>query len=232
LTAPRSRAGRPVGRAGAGKRTGSKAGEEDKASTDEYDRTREEIVRAAAEIFSRDGFRAGTTKDIAAKVGLSQPSLYYYVGSKDALLSELALRLDHDMQETLVRARQVSSDPTEQFKAWVRELTRAVANDKDLFAVYWAESRWLPKKVATQVTADEQALIRDVERLVAKVQAQGALKLGPPAIVTQAIIGMVIWLYRWYRRSSQIEVDELADLFLRLIGLDDPVPARSPSRRR
>jgi len=71
-----------------------------KVNSDEFERTREAIVRAAADVFRRDGFRAGTTKDIAAMVGLSQPSLYYYVGSKETLLAELALRLD---QQCLLR---------------------------------------------------------------------------------------------------------------------------------
>jgi len=109
---------------------------ESKGASDEYVQTREAIVRAAAEVFSRDGFRAGTTKDIAAKVGLSQPSLYYCVGAKEALLSELALRLDHDMAATL-------DQPRERLEASIRELTAAVMNDTTLFAVYWAEARFL-----------------------------------------------------------------------------------------
>lgn len=186
----------------------------------EFDRTREAIVRAAAEVFRRDGFRAGTTKDIAAKVGLSQPSLYHYVGSKETLLSELATRLDHDMAATLERTVAHAADPKEQLKAFIRELTRAVINDTTLFAVYWAEARWLPETVAVQVGTDEKRFIHEIEALVERVQAQGHLPAGPPHVVVEGILGMVLWMYRWYRPPTSPEADEIADIFLRMLHLD------------
>jgi AcrR family transcriptional regulator len=189
-------------------------------ASDEFERTREAIVRAAAEIFSQQGFRAGTTKDIAAKVGLSQPSLYYYVGSKETLLSELATRLDRDMAATLERTVRYAAEPKEQLKAFIRELTKAVINDTTLFSVYWAEARWLPKQVAAQVSADEKRFIRQVEDLVERVQAEGALPEGPPHIIVEGMLGMVLWMYRWYRKSTPQNADEIADVFLRMLGLE------------
>ena len=192
-----------------------------KANSDEFERTREAIVRAAAEVFCRDGFRAGTTKDIAAKVGLSQPSLYYYVGSKETLLSELALRLDHDMAATWDRTVQYADDPVEQLKALIRELSKAVIADTTLFAVYWAESRWLPEEVAAKVSSDEKGMTRDIQKLVERVQAQGALPEGPSHIVAEGILGMMLWMYRWHKGGSHTpKPDVVADLFLRMLGLE------------
>ena len=194
---------------------------EPRPNSDEFERTREAIVRAAADVFRAQGFRAGTTKDIAAKVGLSQPSLYYYVGSKETLLSELATRLDRDMAATLERTLEHAADPKEQLKAFVRELTKAVINDTTLFAVYWAESRSLPKPVAAQVSADEKRFIRDVEALVERVQARGALPTGPPHVVVEGILGMMLWMYRWYREGNAPDADEIAEIFLRMLHLAD-----------
>jgi AcrR family transcriptional regulator len=193
----------------------------EKSTSEEFARTREAIVRAAADVFSRDGFRAGTTKDIAARVGLSQPSLYYYVGSKETLLSELAIKLDHDMAATLERAQQISSEPREQLKAFIHELTRAVMNDTKLFAVYWAEARWLPETVAAQVGADERRFVRQVVDLIERVQADGGLPKGPPQVVAESILGMVLWMYRWYRGSSGLKADDIASVFMRMLALED-----------
>lgn len=192
-----------------------------KVNSDDFERTREAILRAAAEIFSRDGFRAGTTKDIAAKVGLSQPSLYYYVGSKDTLLAELAMRLDHDMAATWERTVRYAGNPVEQLKALIRELTKAIIADTTLFSVYWAEARWLPEEVAAKVSGDEKGMIRDIEKLVARVQAEGALPAGPPQIVTEGILGMMLWMYRWHKGGSHApKPDLVADVFLRMLGLE------------
>ena len=197
------------------------AGAGAKPNSDEFESTREAIVRAAADVFRAQGFRAGTTKDIAAKVGLSQPSLYYYVGSKEALLAELARRLDRDMAATWDRTVQYESDPTEQLRALIRELTKAVIADTTLFSVYWAESRWLPSQVASEVSGDEKRMIHQIEELVARVQAKGDLPEGSPQVVTEGILGMMLWMYRWHRGGSHSpKPDEVAEIFLRMLHLD------------
>ena len=51
--------------------------------------TRDRILGAAARVFSRHGYAAGTTNRIAAEAGLSIGSLYQYFPNKDAILVAL-----------------------------------------------------------------------------------------------------------------------------------------------
>jgi AcrR family transcriptional regulator len=50
---------------------------------------REEILDAAAELFTSRGYAATSTRMIAEAVGIRQASLYYHVASKEELLEEL-----------------------------------------------------------------------------------------------------------------------------------------------
>jgi AcrR family transcriptional regulator len=50
---------------------------------------REEILDAAAELFTSRGYAATSTRTIADAVGIRQASLYYHFTSKEALLEEL-----------------------------------------------------------------------------------------------------------------------------------------------
>jgi AcrR family transcriptional regulator len=54
--------------------------------------TRDEILDAACHIVLRDGFYAFTLAAVADELGLTNPALYYYFDSKEALLFELLLR--------------------------------------------------------------------------------------------------------------------------------------------
>jgi AcrR family transcriptional regulator len=69
----------------------------------EYAKTksrRQDIVEAAIEVFSASGFRKGSLRDVADRVGLSQPGLLHHFPSKEHLLQAvLAWRDD----ETRVR---------------------------------------------------------------------------------------------------------------------------------
>ena len=61
-------------------------------------RTRQAIVAAADELFSRDGFQATTMEDIAAAAEVSVGTLYNYFGTKNALLlAQLATHVEQMM---------------------------------------------------------------------------------------------------------------------------------------
>lgn len=50
---------------------------------------REDVLAAAAELFTGAGFAATTTREIAQRAGLKQASLYYHFPTKEAILTEL-----------------------------------------------------------------------------------------------------------------------------------------------
>lgn len=50
---------------------------------------REEILDAAAQLFSEQGYSATSTRAIAMAVGIKQASLYYHFANKEQILSEL-----------------------------------------------------------------------------------------------------------------------------------------------
>lgn len=49
------------------------------------DDTRERIIHAAQEIFARDGFAGAKMQEIASRVGIRRPSLFYHFKNKEAL---------------------------------------------------------------------------------------------------------------------------------------------------
>ena len=51
--------------------------------------TREEILEAAAQIFSQKGYHAASMQDIASLVNLQKASLYHHVSSKQEILLAL-----------------------------------------------------------------------------------------------------------------------------------------------
>lgn len=65
--------------------------------------TRARILEASAKLFVERGFEATSVRDIAAAIGISNPSLYHHFSSKGALLEQLLAeplaRLQQAMQE-------------------------------------------------------------------------------------------------------------------------------------
>lgn len=64
---------------------------------------REEILAAALKLFSEYGVHAVTTRQIAAAVGISQPSLYAFFPNKQALEGEVCVRVFDELTSRLTR---------------------------------------------------------------------------------------------------------------------------------
>lgn len=189
--------------------------------SDEHDAKRRAILEGAAEVFSRRGFTAGTTKEIAAEVGLSQPAIYHYVGSKADLLREIALHVDYDMMAALEAGLARSKDPLEQLRGVIYEFTAAVVRDRRVFAVFWQELHALEPETRAKVAKDERDFVARVGRVIAALQKQDRFPAGPPAVLAQAVLSMPSWMYHWYRPGGPLSAAAIADLYCRLLGLDD-----------
>jgi AcrR family transcriptional regulator len=74
--------------------------------------TVEAILEAAAQVFERHGYAAGTTNRIADRAGVSIGSLYQYFPNKDAIVVELMRRHLDELEEVAWPAlRRLAAEP-------------------------------------------------------------------------------------------------------------------------
>lgn len=185
-----------------------------------FQQKRRDILAGAARVFDRRGFSAGTTKEIAGEVGLSQPAIYHYVGSKDDLLGEIAQQVARDMLAALEAGLSQGDEPYGQFRAVIREFTAAVLKNQVEFSVFWKELNSFPATVRASIDEGERYFIAELARLVGELQKAGHLPPTlPQSVITEAVSGMVCWTYRWYRPGLTLDAEALAEMFLTLIGL-------------
>jgi AcrR family transcriptional regulator len=65
------------------------------------DQTRERVLAAALDLFSERSFEGATTRDIAARAGVTQPLLNYHFQSKDALWRAAVDTLFEELNDAL-----------------------------------------------------------------------------------------------------------------------------------
>lgn len=182
---------------------------------------RGEIVDAAAEVFYERGFSAGTTRDVSNLLGLTQPAIYHYVGSKHDLLSAIASRIDAEIRGCLARGLDHGHTPREKLVGVIEEVTAAVITNQHAVAVYYKEQNHLPAELRRQVVEHEREFVRATAELVEQLQEEAILPVGEsPTLLAQAILGMASWLYHWYRPYGPVDATGIAQSFIRLLKLD------------
>jgi AcrR family transcriptional regulator len=81
---------------------------------------REQILRAAAQLFAERGSRSVGVDDVGAAVGVTGPAIYRHFASKDAMLAEMLLRISERLLAGgLERVASAGADPAAQLRALV-----------------------------------------------------------------------------------------------------------------
>ncbi|MFN8075829.1 MAG: TetR/AcrR family transcriptional regulator [Kineosporiaceae bacterium] len=151
---------------------------------------REEILDAAAELFSMHGYAATSTRAIAAAVGIKQASLYYHFPSKEQILSEL---LSGTVQ------------PSRSFADWLAESGRP--HDVQLWALVHFDVQLLcqgPWNIAAlylmpelrsprfaEFRQDRARLKAEYARRIGDARSAGLLAVADEGIGTELVFAMV-----------------------------------------
>ncbi len=183
-----------------------------------------EICRVAARVFYEKGYDGASMQDIAKAVGLTKAGLYHHVGSKDRLLFEIVNYGMDILDETVLRKVEPIRDPREKLHQTIIGHIDLIVRARDLeITVILHENRSLKGALRRKINARKKAYIHFLEDLITQVQQAGAEPLISPRVATFALLGMVNWLYQWYRPEGRIKQHEIAraysDFFLRgLLG--------------
>lgn len=181
------------------------------------------ILNAALEVFAVGGYRAGSLREIADRVGMKQPNLFHYFQSKGALLADvLELRDDRALEISPLNA----DEPVEAVRGLIR-LMRYNASIPGIVRLHTTVA-------AEAVDEDHPAhayMVRRYESSVTRFSAVlrgcrevGALRQGvDPEQAARGIIAMMDGLQvQWLLQGGALDMAGDLETYLRsLVDLGD-----------
>ncbi|MDP3969047.1 MAG: TetR/AcrR family transcriptional regulator [Nocardioides sp.] len=104
---------------------------------------REEMLRAAANLFAERGFHGVSVGDIGRACGVSGPALYRHFAAKDAMLAEMLVSISEELLREARARSSAAADPAAAVRALVawhtdfalREQALIVVQDRDWSAL-------------------------------------------------------------------------------------------------
>lgn len=115
---------------------------------------REHILAEALRLFARRGMDQVTTRQIAAAVGISQPSLYAHFSSRDEIAIELGRRAFGRLRERMELALALGTSPLERLRLMGREYVLFGLEESDAYRVAFMMER-------ANLGTDHQAAIHE-----------------------------------------------------------------------
>ncbi|MFQ5521690.1 MAG: TetR/AcrR family transcriptional regulator [Candidatus Methylomirabilia bacterium] len=195
---------------------------------------RDQILRTAADLFQEKGYRATTLDGIAARLGVSKATIYAYFRAKEEILAAISQETIAAFTRDLASIGQSRLDPEEKLRRVVRQHVRLVLSNRSFLTVFFSEEANLPPRIARALARQKDRYDRGVEAIVRAGIRKGTFRPVEPRLVVYGLLGMMNWLYKWYRPGGRWGADEIARSFLSVIerGLLRPLDARGPGVAR
>ena len=185
--------------------------------------SRQEILRTAARLFQQRGYDATSMNDVAAALKLSKGGLYHHFQSKDEILFEI---MNHAMEitdERVLNPVRAIADPEDRLRALIRLHIEVVLSPRDReITVMLHENHPLPPSLRKRINSRKKDYIHFLENLMAEVQnksrhAHRAKAKVSPRAAAFALLGMINWIYQWYKPEGDLQAQNLIPQFTDLI---------------
>jgi TetR/AcrR family transcriptional regulator, cholesterol catabolism regulator len=201
------------------------------AASNRTEPRRAAMYRTVAQIFRDRGFDATSVSEVARALGLTKAGLYHHFESKEALLFEIIMfGLDKVRDEVIVPVRAIR-DPEARLRQLIVRHVRIITRGRGAVAHLGDEIRALPAAQRRQVEHRMRVYFDLVRNTIGELQAAGRLRHVDRTVATFSLIGMILWLPRWFREDGRLTQDQVAEHIANL-ALDGLIGRRPRARSK
>lgn len=170
---------------------------------------REALLRTAARMFNEKGFHATSLDEVAERLHITKPTLYYYVKNKDEILFECVSIGLQMLQDAIEAERDRGGRAVDQLVAAMRSYVEIVTADFGMCVIRVGEDP-LPPESQRALRNFKSKLDAHFRELVRRGIEEGSIRPCDPKIAAFTLAGALSWIGRWYRPEGPLAPEEIA----------------------
>lgn len=171
------------------------------------------ILRHALEAFYEHGFHGTTVRDIARRVGVTVPALYYHHENKEAVLVSLLETATNDVIWRAQAAAEESDDPETRLADVVEAIVLHMTHRVRL-ARLDSELRYLRPENRRHYAATRKKLETLLTGIIEDGVRRGVFAAALPAETARALLGMCQAIATWYHDDGPLRPEEIAGRYV------------------
>jgi AcrR family transcriptional regulator len=205
---------------------------ENKITKKVRDNKYEQILVAAADLFSTEGYAGTSFQKIADKVGLHKTTLFHYVKNKDELLLLVLEQTGENVKVGLAEIRHLDHlGPEEKLKLAIRNHLNLLWKNSHILAISSNQMKVLPKNRIARYIEKRNAYLKDFRAIILEMKAKGYFDNLDDKIVTLGVLGMLNWVPKWYKPGGRFTLEEVADTLYSMIVTERVYESRGKSKK-
>lgn len=174
---------------------------------------RDAVIRSAARAFRERGYHNTSLDDVAATLGVTKPTLYYYVRNKQDLLFECFQAGLAGIFVAFEEARRSGGSGRERLRIVLRGYALAIASEFG-WCMVRAEDQDLDAAMSARIRARKAEIDGQIRSLIQQGMADGSIRDCDAKITAFAIAGALNWIAHWHRETEALASAEIADRFI------------------
>lgn len=181
-----------------------------------FEQQRDRMLRAAADCFNQKGYSGTSLKDVANRLGLTDPALYYYVRSKEELVYLCYLRAAEVGREAMQLAIDSGQDGLDKVLRYLRNHVDFMVGERGPIAIM-SEVPSLNSEHRKEVLKLSRKHSAAFEALLEEGIADGSIAPCNVRMTGNAIMGAVNWIPKWYHGDSAV-AEQIIEEFPRILA--------------
>lgn len=175
-----------------------------------------EIYRVAAQIICEKGYDATSMNDIAEAVGITKAGIYHHIpGKKDLLFRIMNFGLDA-LDEQVIRPASRVADAEQRLRTTiirhVQLITgRSTPRGTNPVTIVVDEVAGLTPAHRRKIDKRKRVYVDFIRESLIQLKSEGKLRDVDVTVATFSLLGMILWLSRWYRTDGRLGPDQIAD---------------------
>jgi AcrR family transcriptional regulator len=173
------------------------------------------VADVVADLFAEGGQEAVSIPDAAERLAVSRATLYRTVPTKEDLLGLLFERSTRELTDRAHAVLEQFPRPRDQLRELIRLQIDAAISMRGYMPVFFGGGNLPP-----EVFSRWHRWSREFEALwvvvVTEAMHTGDLETADPVITARLLLGMCIWVSRWFRPDGPYDVDRIMEAAISL----------------
>lgn len=180
-----------------------------------------EIYRVAAQIICEKGYDATSMNDIAEAVGITKAGIYHHINGKQDLLFQIITYGMDELDEKVITPARAITDPETRLRSIISSHVRLITSrstpkgNNPVTIVVDEVAGLTPthRRIIDQRKRDYVVLVRETLKQLKK---EGKLEDIDETTAAFSLLGMILWLSRWYNPKGHLSSEGVAEEITKL----------------
>ncbi len=176
-----------------------------------------QIYFVAARLFCERGFDGTSMSDIADEIGITKAGIYHFIpgGKKDLLFAIISFGLD-TLDRAVIEPAKAITDAEQRLRAIIANHVELVTSGStpegvNPVTVVVDEVAGLSAAHQRKIAQRKRAYVDLIRTTLEELKTEGKLQEVDVTVVAFSLIGMILWLARWFRPDGKLTKEQVAE---------------------